>query len=940
MHSTNPLPVNRRWIKPKALLIAACFCLSLQVRAQITNVLFFEDFADNTIDPAKFVPDAPFFEGGQGDIRATAVDGTVEFSGTVSQQWWAGATLRVVPTFTVSDANQVAVEVDRVFEGGVGTASRSALWIMDETQTRYILFADVRNEAGWRYNRKIGLPGDVPTGGGTEMTQLNDAEDGGLHVMKAVANGQTVTLYLDDRFGATVPFPYTNLIFHIGSYARAVDDTAYTIFDNLRIYSIGAATFEPTRLTATSGLTLSNIVVRIPSGLNASSAVQMRVVTSDPTVALPVGAVGDTLTLTFAAGATNAQTIAVLAPGTVGGAELTLTNTIGLQAGNSLAVTVISPPGIRLQDDFASATLDPAKWTRNDASFEVGTGSYEVTQAGGRLTLSGVSFDQYWGGVSARSVGEFTATEELPLTVEVDRVGIDRTRSLDGLESSGARSTLWLANADRSQYIAFSQNLGENGWQVNVSNIGAVGNIAAFDDLDLSTNSHRMKLVADGEGVDVYLDGEFGERFAFPVSSGLHVELGAYSRDFDDEVNVSFDNLHVENALPCIALDATDVDVNLGQNGETVTVTIPSLLNLGAAASVTITSQNPAVAVPAGAVGRVLSLNFLAGVPKEQTFTVQTVGLGATTFNVAAQGTCIQGGLDVTVTAVPEVLLTDDFSGGALNQWVVEEVPLVDGAAVFGSGVAVNNGAVVITVTNELGSWAGFAVYTTNSYSASITEPAIFEIDREELDFVLVTGTAAKQQTGIWITDTNRSPYVFFTQYATHDGTAGGWQYFRSLGEPNDLPVTGPGVGISAFTEAQFNDRGSHRLRAVANGETVKLYMDGTFGAEVDFPVSGGIVFGFGAYVLAATDVVVGTFDDATVLGGSGGGGGGGPTMSVTTAANGDITISWDAPGTLQSRDNLGAGGSWANVTPAPAGNSYTIPVSAQTSHRFFRVAQ
>jgi hypothetical protein len=199
--------------------------------------------------------------------------------------------------------------VDRVLEDGQGTASRSALWIMDSTQNNYILFADVRGEAGWRYNRKIGVAGDNPTGGGTEYTPWNDSEDLGLHVMKAVANGQTVRLYLDDRPGPIVRFPFTNLVFHIGSYARANNDTAHTIFDNLRIYSIGAATFQPTNLTVSAGQTLSNIVVRIPTGLNTTSPVQIRVVSSAPTLALPVGAVGDTLTLTFAAGATNAQTI-------------------------------------------------------------------------------------------------------------------------------------------------------------------------------------------------------------------------------------------------------------------------------------------------------------------------------------------------------------------------------------------------------------------------------------------------------------------------------------------------------------------------------------------------------------------------------------------------------------------------------------------------------
>src|SRR5687768_6128386 len=150
--------------KVSLAILCSAFVLVPSLKAQITNTLFLENFDNNVIDPLKLVPDSPFFEGGVGDIAATAANGAVEFNGSVSQQWWAGATLRVVPTFEVSDAKQVAVEVDRVAEAGVGTASRSALWIMDSTQTRYVLFADVRGEGGWSFNRKIGLASDNPTG--------------------------------------------------------------------------------------------------------------------------------------------------------------------------------------------------------------------------------------------------------------------------------------------------------------------------------------------------------------------------------------------------------------------------------------------------------------------------------------------------------------------------------------------------------------------------------------------------------------------------------------------------------------------------------------------------------------------------------------------------------------------------------------------------------
>jgi len=180
----------------KILFGVALACVQLLSQPTLAQapapvVVFSDDFESNTIDPAKYVPDAPFFEGGIGDIHATAHDGTIEFVGTTSQQWWSGGTLRVVPTFTATEATPVTVSIDRVSEAGVGTAARSALWILDETKTKYVLFADVRGEGGWHFNRQIGENGDVPTGGGSDFGPFNGGtfDVSALHRMKMVADG-------------------------------------------------------------------------------------------------------------------------------------------------------------------------------------------------------------------------------------------------------------------------------------------------------------------------------------------------------------------------------------------------------------------------------------------------------------------------------------------------------------------------------------------------------------------------------------------------------------------------------------------------------------------------------------------------------------------------------------------------------------------------------
>src|SRR5512140_659785 len=78
-----------------------------QASAQITNVVFSDDFSQNGIDTNKYAIDAPFFEGGKGTIAPTIANGVVEFTGTVTEQWWAGATLRVLQPFSVNDETNV-----------------------------------------------------------------------------------------------------------------------------------------------------------------------------------------------------------------------------------------------------------------------------------------------------------------------------------------------------------------------------------------------------------------------------------------------------------------------------------------------------------------------------------------------------------------------------------------------------------------------------------------------------------------------------------------------------------------------------------------------------------------------------------------------------------------------------------------------------------------
>ncbi len=893
--------------------------------------LFADDFAASSIDPAKYQADAPFFEGGLGDIHAVADAGTMRFIGTTSQQWWSGGTLRIVPTFTASEAETVTLSIDRVAEAGVGSASRSALWILDETKTQYVLFADVRGEGGWHYNRKIGEDGDVPTGGGTDIAAFNGGtyDDGGLHRMSIVANGKTVKLLVDGVEGTEVKFPFSPVVFQFGSYARANNDTADTRWDNLKIESTGAATFGQSDVSLRVGKSSPEITVRIPQGLNSQRAISLQVVSSDATVAVPEGATGSSVTLNFPAGGANTATFRVKG-NALGGAIFSIEG--GVPAANKLSVAVISGAGVQLAENFTANTIDAAKWQVVMKGFEAGTGTYTVVQKGGVLDIAGNAETDFWSGASLKSAKSYIATKELNLVVTVDRTSIEQV-------GTAGRTGVILGNADRSKFVFFAQDLGENGWAVNAGSTGTGVNIAAFDALDLDAGKHAMKLVANGSSVEVFLDGISGGVFPLELSSGLYVELGAYARAANDPdyAHGVFDNAQIEYVLPCASIAPAAVTMTLADNSRQATVTIPQLLNDSADVTVTVTSKNPAVAVPGGAASGVLSLKFAAGAQSSQTFAITPVGKGSATFDIVVSGgACVAGSLVVDVVAVPKVLLTDDFAGTSFDakKWKRDETSFETGTfATDTSSIAVADGVAKFVVTVETALWPGLALFTADTFTAAATTPVTFEVDRVSVGFDLVTGTGAEQRTGVWVRDGSGN-FVFFADYIAHDGRNFGWGYNKLTGAPDDNAI-GNEVNIGAFDGPKFDAGGKHRIKMVVNGATAKLYLDDIFGAQVPFASASGLTFGFGAYSDETGNVVRGQFDNARILGGEDTSA---PAkLSVSTAA-GKVVVTWTGAGTLQESDAVATPASWKAVTPAPAGTSYSVSPSGAA--KFYRVVR
>ncbi len=932
----------------RLLSLLAFLSLAGQALPQSAKVLFEDDFSSETIDPDWYEPAEPFFEGVvKGAIHAEPGDGVIRFAGDTTQ--WSGSTLRIKKSFEAAVGSPAALHIDRVQGARQLNGSRSVLWIFDETESRYILFADIRGR-GWRYNRKIQEPRDAPTWPGLRIGAFDGKDDGLLHTMSMVADGSTVKLYLDSELGAEVEFPFSPVIFHFGSYARPNTDTTETVWDNLRIERLERAFITETELVLMAGAPPGEITVALPQGANAETPVTVHLASGDPRIATASGSLGRRLSIVFPAGGPESMKVPINGL-SAGSTQLSLSSS-DLDAAGTVRVTVLERFGEVLSfSDRAwwsgtSDTLDDWKLGPSDwphwLEWEFVRG-HVPRQVPTRLRIETWNTTNSWGGASAwHRWDSFPAAPDINLMAEVDRVSVET----DGTSRSG----IFLSNADRSHYLFLSQEYrdgsdsGAATWHVNVSPDSPSGTgtvIPAFSGMD-SNGSYRLGLIADGSMVEVFLDGVPGGRFPFPVSSGIRFAVGAYGKSEGDYVLARFANASVSYALPCIRLESPTPSITLGQSGE-MTVSVPRLV-ADREVRVALATSDPSVAVPAGASSGSLDLVFPAGSPRSRTVAIEPRGIGSAVFSLSGgqDGTCLGPPADLRVHHRPEVLLSDGFDGTQLDAglWQVESASFnQSGRAKPGpdSSVSLADGRLRIHVEVEAPLWPGLAAFTRETFSASVSEPLTFSVERSLVDFVLAAGASSESRTGIWARSGDQ--YIFFSDHTTHDGRDFGWRYNRS-GGADENEISGDGINIPAFDGEPFDDRGSHLVSMVLDGATARLYLDGVPGPRISFPHAENIAFGIGAYADdigpsdAEGDIVgnqtIGLFDNALVTGGSAAEGPAG--IAAVSLSRGSLVIEWSGRA-LEQADAVT--GPWTPIAGAVP-PSFSLPAGAGA--RFVRV--
>ena len=112
----------------------------------------------------------------------------------------------------------------------------------------------------------------------------------------------------------------------------------------------------------------------------------------------------------------------------------------------------------------------------------------------------------------------------------------------------------------------------------------------------------------------------------------------------------AFDNFEIM-ATVCIRPSINALNSYPGQSNQTVNVSIPAALNSTGAVSVVVTSSDPGVAEPLGAVAGSLTLNFPPGITTRP-YTVLAHQKGSATFSLStSSGGCVEGVTVVTVGA-------------------------------------------------------------------------------------------------------------------------------------------------------------------------------------------------------------------------------------------------------------------------------------------------
>jgi hypothetical protein len=428
--------------------------------------------------------------------------------------------------------------------------------------------------------------------------------------------------------------------------------------------SIPGAVVQPAKLTTTAPSMVtgssSTVVLSIPNGCNATSAVNVYVTNSNPSVVTINGSSAAVTTVTFPAGGAISQNLTVAGVG-LGFARLT--SGCAVLISDTALLTVLSPSGlIGHWLDGSQDLLDKSGYTpagTHDGRMSDGlTASFSLDVPPG---ASGSSLDlSATGGAvlinnSAVADAGYRPTFDDGIANQVSVVFWGKGYPGDWnpfISKYGESSTGWQIRKRANQPVAtFTvRNTGGeddpfNGW--TTVNDGAWHHFAAIWDGVAGVR----KLYVDGKlnSTVPHDAGPMGLAVASYLTLGGRCNPGAtspgntlYGQLYDVQVygvalpGSAVQSLYNQNTTAVMAYTEKTV-LGVSQSGQ-VSISIPANANASTAVTVYVTNASPAVVSLAGAVANVVALSFPAGAATSQMVTLTGLSEGQAQLNCAASG--------------------------------------------------------------------------------------------------------------------------------------------------------------------------------------------------------------------------------------------------------------------------------------------------------------
>ena len=673
--------------------------------------------------------------------------------------------------------------------------------------------------------------------------------DNGYHKVRMVHNGSVVRYYVDDIYGGSMASATDCITFALGGDTYKINNNVEFSFSDVKVYGVATIAVDDTPLDLINGS--DTLEITVPNAV-LSQGTTLTLTIEDPSIAsFDTGSV-KTLVLGPTSSSEQVITVNKLQAGRT---FISLENDKDiLMTADTVTVLAANPGELLFEDTFMGTEISTTDWLRDDRSWESTN-----PDAAGDLTVTpgwGVYLDytltvNYWGGSAFWTQKSYKASKIDPLTFVVDRDAFSY-----GDSATGARCAILIRSSDGTKWIQIadaSDTVGYMGWVYNHYVDKATGGgiqMPALNALFADRKQHIVKLVADSQNVEVYVDDVLGATLSFPVKEGIQFGFGIYTRAAGDTASTYFMSTKIYGA-------------------EDPAVNPPEITDQPADQ---FAGMDQMVSIPVSVFGEDITYTWYHGEELIEGATSSALTIPYTTAEDQGEYTVIASNVSGFVVSEPAYLtlietevFNDAFEGPELNpdMWTsstrsfeYSQFPNATGTTVL----EVEN-ALAINYTLTVNHWGGITYYTADTFKASPENPVVFEVDREL--FGRNEGATGSRCSFI-ISSDDTEKWINFSESTDNGPRYVGWGYNRFIGESGDNQG-GAAAVFANLNMSPLTDQGAHKVRIVADGETATFYVNGFAGKPVLFPISEGIRFGLGVFARAVPDNTWSIFKNASV---------------------------------------------------------------------------